>query len=424
MWVMVVSVERSQYKGAGEMGNPRENPVRRGGRVSHDAVTSTGFDIARVTRAFLHVGKAADVDWQFFSGQLLFLSSPRSASLLRHLYYVVTTIVAEDSRCAAAKYTLAFHQGEPGSIPGRVTGISQVGIVPNDAVGQRVFSGISRFPASSFRLDSATLHFLILHRLHSVCKAADAISTPPGSAEGEERKSQRGVAVLCKPRRDRRWRHDSGEIEEKGHHRAATRRQPRIRGGAPSREIYPPRPSPAHSHQRAPFGDEIWGERFVNLPLARSPKPALRLSPPSKIFFADVARRAEVTCGSSRHRDPPNVLHALLHTATTKSFERVSPPARRFELRRRVFEIRCSSIRKPGRLLAESIPDFRVWESCLTMPLVDRFSRYLPFSPPFHSGTVPMHLAPPSSALKTLLLRAAQISSPTHSVGLRHWQTC
>ncbi|KAJ8865769.1 hypothetical protein PR048_033291 [Dryococelus australis] len=30
--------------------------------------------------------------------------------------------------------------------PGRVTGLSQVGIVPDDAVGRRVFSGISRFP--------------------------------------------------------------------------------------------------------------------------------------------------------------------------------------------------------------------------------------------------------------------------------------
>ncbi|KAJ8870785.1 hypothetical protein PR048_027084 [Dryococelus australis] len=37
------------------------------------------------------------------------------------------------------------HQDEPGS-PGRVTGFSQVGIVPDDAVGRRVFSGISRSP--------------------------------------------------------------------------------------------------------------------------------------------------------------------------------------------------------------------------------------------------------------------------------------
>ncbi|KAJ8897926.1 hypothetical protein PR048_003283 [Dryococelus australis] len=41
---------------------------------------------------------------------------------------------------------LASHQGEPGSMPGRVTpGFSHVGIVPDDAVDCRVFSGISRF---------------------------------------------------------------------------------------------------------------------------------------------------------------------------------------------------------------------------------------------------------------------------------------
>ncbi|KAJ8866412.1 hypothetical protein PR048_032255 [Dryococelus australis] len=45
--------------------------------------------------------------------------------------------------------TLASHQGEPGSIPGRVTGFSQVGIVPDDAVGRRAFSGIPCFPRPS-----------------------------------------------------------------------------------------------------------------------------------------------------------------------------------------------------------------------------------------------------------------------------------
>ncbi|KAJ8866522.1 hypothetical protein PR048_032365 [Dryococelus australis] len=42
---------------------------------------------------------------------------------------------------------LASHQGEPVSIPGRVTpGFSQEEIVPDDAAGRRIFSGISRFP--------------------------------------------------------------------------------------------------------------------------------------------------------------------------------------------------------------------------------------------------------------------------------------
>ncbi|KAJ8890858.1 hypothetical protein PR048_010367 [Dryococelus australis] len=49
------------------------------------------------------------------------------------------------------KTLLTSHQGEPGSIPGRVTpGFSHVGIVPDDATGWRVFSEISLLPHPLF----------------------------------------------------------------------------------------------------------------------------------------------------------------------------------------------------------------------------------------------------------------------------------
>ncbi|KAJ8885470.1 hypothetical protein PR048_011667 [Dryococelus australis] len=54
---------------------------------------------------------------------------------------------------------LASHQGEPGSIPGQITGFSHVVIVPDDAVGRQVFSGIS--PTILFR------HCSTLKSLHS-----------------------------------------------------------------------------------------------------------------------------------------------------------------------------------------------------------------------------------------------------------------
>ncbi|KAJ8868482.1 hypothetical protein PR048_030010 [Dryococelus australis] len=54
-------------------------------------------------------------------------------------------------------------------------------------------------------------------------------------------------------------------------------------------------------------------------------------------------------------------------------------------------------------------PDSRKWESSRTMPLVGGFSRRSPPSPTRHSGAAPYSLQPPSSALKTSLLRAAQI---------------
>ncbi|KAJ8865849.1 hypothetical protein PR048_033371 [Dryococelus australis] len=60
-------------------------------------------------------------------------------------------------------------------------------------------------------------------------------------------------------------------------------------------------------------------------------------------------------------------------------------------------------------------PDIRTWDSCRTMPLVGGFSRGYPIS---HRSFIPellhTHLASPSSALKTSLLPAVQISLLTH----------
>ncbi|KAJ8878119.1 hypothetical protein PR048_022586 [Dryococelus australis] len=55
---------------------------------------------------------------------------------------------------------------------------------------------------------------------------------------------------------------------------------------------------------------------------------------------------------------------------------------------------------------AGPLPEFRMWESFRKMPLVGGFSRGFPISP----------AASPSSALKTSLLRASQISSLTPSL--------
>ncbi|KAJ8872262.1 hypothetical protein PR048_025864 [Dryococelus australis] len=63
---------------------------------------------------------------------------------------------------------LALQQGEPGSFPGLVTGFLQVGIVPDDAFGQRVFSGISRFPRH-FIPALLNAHLNHPHRLSRPC---------------------------------------------------------------------------------------------------------------------------------------------------------------------------------------------------------------------------------------------------------------
>ncbi|KAJ8882756.1 hypothetical protein PR048_014569 [Dryococelus australis] len=58
---------------------------------------------------------------------------------------------------------------------------------------------------------------------------------------------------------------------------------------------------------------------------------------------------------------------------------------------------------------------FRMWRSCRTMPLVGEFSRgsSVPPPPPISFRSCPILTQSPSSALKTSLLRAAQISSLT-----------
>ncbi|KAJ8873158.1 hypothetical protein PR048_026775 [Dryococelus australis] len=58
----------------------------------------------------------------------------------------------------------------------------------------------------------------------------------------------------------------------------------------------------------------------------------------------------------------------------------------------------------PGSIPGRVTPDFRLWESCRTMPLVGGFSRGSPVPPPFHSGAAPYSPQSPSS-LKTSILQ-------------------
>ncbi|KAJ8870581.1 hypothetical protein PR048_029604 [Dryococelus australis] len=100
--------------------------------------------------------------------------------------------------------TLASHQGEPGLIPGRVTGFSQVGIVPDDAISRWFFfPGISQFSPSPFITALLHIHFNHPHRLSrlryqesskhlhftSVGRGGDdrfryPLTSPPGCASG------------------------------------------------------------------------------------------------------------------------------------------------------------------------------------------------------------------------------------------------
>ncbi|KAJ8869587.1 hypothetical protein PR048_028579 [Dryococelus australis] len=113
------------------------------------------------------------------------------------------------------------------------------------------------------------------------------------------------------------------------------------------------------------------------------------------------------TCGTS-HRQS-----AIGHVRTSKEPPRVPRGAAGSE------RLACSPPTWAIRVQspAGSLPGLRMWESCRTMPLVRRFSRGSPVSPPFHSGAAPCSPQSPSSALKTSVLRAVQISSLTFRPG-------
>ncbi|KAJ8897649.1 hypothetical protein PR048_002998, partial [Dryococelus australis] len=90
---------------------------------------------------------------------------------------------------------LASHQREPRSIPGRVTpGFSHVVIVPDDAFGRRVFSGISRSPALLFRRYSILTPVTLIGSQMFVVQ-----TTPEGSSveTGDPEKTCLPVASSC-----------------------------------------------------------------------------------------------------------------------------------------------------------------------------------------------------------------------------------
>ncbi|KAJ8883829.1 hypothetical protein PR048_015684 [Dryococelus australis] len=76
--------------------------------------------------------------------------SPVSPALKFVRCYMLTALHPHWLSRPRSDRTLAYHQGEPGSIPGRVTEFSQVGIVPDDAVGRWVSSGSPVSPTHPF----------------------------------------------------------------------------------------------------------------------------------------------------------------------------------------------------------------------------------------------------------------------------------
>ncbi|KAJ8879644.1 hypothetical protein PR048_020252 [Dryococelus australis] len=140
---------------------PRLNPVRLGGRravashgwleltaaVSHTLRTVLDFSYTSCTRmisSLAHQGRRICTT-TILSGRSDILRE-FIASYLGYNFVKRRTLV-HNGQVNKGPPLLASHQDEPGSIPGWVNpGFSHVGIVPGDAVGQRVFLDISGIP--------------------------------------------------------------------------------------------------------------------------------------------------------------------------------------------------------------------------------------------------------------------------------------
>ncbi|KAJ8866103.1 hypothetical protein PR048_033627 [Dryococelus australis] len=213
------------------------------------------------------------------------------------------------------------------------------------------------------------------------------------------KRGEYGVALECEGEGKR-------EIPEK------TRRPATSSGTIPTREKTP----------RTQFG--LGGGRLMTSPGSRWNNP-VHVGPPAAALRYGTASNPQTNgtllC-SLNVRDSLRPTFQLwsIHTEylnfLNQTFEKITPCKTFFSSSLNeptvAERLGCSPLTKANRVEspAGSLPDFRKWESCRTIPLVGEFSRGSPTSPPFHSGTAPFSLR--LAFLKTSMLRAAQSPPP------------
>ncbi|KAJ8893562.1 hypothetical protein PR048_006161 [Dryococelus australis] len=81
-----------------------------------------------------------------------------------------------------------------------------------------------------------------------------------------------------------------------------------------------------------------------------------------------------------------------------------------------VVRLLASRLGEPGSIPGGVTPDFHMWESCRTMPLVDEFFLWsLPFLSPMHLGAAPYSHLSNLIGSQDLDVKSVQICSLTHS---------
>ncbi|KAJ8871050.1 hypothetical protein PR048_027354 [Dryococelus australis] len=250
--------------------------------------------------------------------------------------------------CGVAVGMLASHQGELDSIPGRVKyKFSYVGFVPDDAAGRRVFSGVSRFPRPCI---PALLHY---HRISH--------SSAPKTSIGKRTHRFRALRIAA-------TEHLMKVIMSPLSH-------PRCRGAKASSDKRAPEANFAKILPHMPF--------FNTLRLYQKfSSPYWRRIFVRRNFLTQLANQNEVT--------------SILYVCAPKTRSREIIQSRDCVCAPRslgqAVMLLSSQLGEPGLTPCRVTPDFRTWESWLTMQLLSRFSRDLPFLPPLHSGTAPLSL--------------------------------
>ncbi|KAJ8898092.1 hypothetical protein PR048_003452 [Dryococelus australis] len=290
--------------------------------------------------------------------------------------------------------TLASHQDEPGSFPGRVTRFPQVVIVPGDAVDRRGFAGISTPPPPNSGAAPYSLQSPLPALKTPLLRSAQISSITHSPLPDATITSRRNEAALATE-----------------NHTSPVCIVPRCFGLAPQKT------ESLLLHNSPPQGVRKCTQepkhltKIVYQVVMRSLRSWRTIPKSSRHGSRPRSSGAGPPCvGAFRQYgpdDPRGGLHGDVITLRAINF--VLGP------RGRAVSPLASHQGDPGSILGRITPYFRMWESCRT---VSGFSRGSPVSPPSHSSAVPFSLQSPSSALKTTMLRAVKISPPTPFVGI------
>ncbi|KAJ8871748.1 hypothetical protein PR048_028085 [Dryococelus australis] len=290
--------------------------------------------------------------------------------------------------------THLLHIGEPGSIHGSVApGFSHEGIVPDHAAGRRIFSGMSRFPlplhsgaapySPSFTLIGSQ-ELMTPKSLQSSLLTCKTLSFPLDQShdeEGDDGAQQvyldDGMHAFVGRPRQVGVVPDGGDVPgaevraavtlQQRHHAGVRGRQHRVVGQHCNEARHACRGYSRHTQS----------EKALQCPRNANPfyrRGRRQVSSPQN----NVRRASEAECA-----DESGASEGAFHDEpATRGGRYIGCVAVVNRATVTAVSLLTSHQGDPGSIPSLVTPDFRMWESCRTMPSVGGFSREAPVSPP------------------------------------------